>query len=33
MDKELVITLLVGGLITILFTIAVAYFVKMTREA
>jgi len=32
MDREVLITLLVGGFITLLFTIAVAYYLKMTRE-
>ena len=32
MDGEVLVVLIVGGFITLLFTIAVAYYVKMTRE-
>ena len=32
MDGEVLVVLIVGGFITLLFTIAVAYYVKMTIE-
>jgi len=32
MDREVLVALLVGGLITLLFTIAVGYYLKMTKE-
>jgi len=32
MDREVLIVLLVGGFLAILFTVMVAYFIKMTRE-